>query len=394
MLRRYIPVTYGTISILSVIFLCKSENLSQLHQSLNNSSDAEGYKEYSVRCVHISRKELHELHRREKSATEDTLTAKTHGPLTWVAVTGCTFSVLIFALAIWQNDGMAILADILLSFLSTLVGFATKWKLTLPTRKKKSQFTPPGDVAVRYTKGSFLLVQCDEDVARELYFAPENIDYLVQTSWKYRLISLVGTIMLMFGVIFLANSQTPLQLAFAGAYIIMNILYWVVAALPNRVHWDTSSFKVTDQCIEMIPDKHSTVVPDPKKHIRRALPQGLGKRKRRFVDFNETFTEALWKTIVVTKSTEWVRKSAAAPDTPAWNEWLQKAEERARLAGSRYEMINGERTLVWELPDWEPGKALGECLMKHSTTGLSEKTPLTTPPLLEADTQPGADDNV
>lgn len=335
-----------------------------------DNSDAESYKEYSVRCVRIERKDIHQLHKRENTEIEeDTLTASTWGPLTLVALTGFAFSMIIFAIAVWQQDGMALLADILLSLLSTVVGFSTKWKLTLPKRKNKSSFTPPGDVAIRYTNGSFLIVQCDEDVARELYFAPENIDYLVQSSWKYRLISLVGTVMLMFGVIFLGNAQTQLQLAFAGAFIIMNALYWIVAALPNRVHWDTSCFTITDQCIEMLPTKTDEMIDE--KGIKRLLPKPKGKA---FVDENETFTEALWKAIVVTKNVEWIKRSAAAPDTPAWIEWLEKAEAKANESTLQMRTIDNVETLVWELPDWNPVKALNECLMSHST--MAKNTPI------------------
>ena len=56
------------------------------------------------------------------------------------------------------------------------------------------------------------------------------IQYLVEERWQYRLISLVGTLMLMFGVIFLSNATGPLQVAFAAVYILMNSFYWIVAA--------------------------------------------------------------------------------------------------------------------------------------------------------------------
>lgn len=163
--------------------------------------DAEHYPDYSIRCVKIVRKTDPPFHRKEdKGLEESTVTARDHGPLTWVALIGCALSIFIFAFAVWQKDGMAMLADILLSVLSTVVAIATKWKLTLPKRKTKTLNLPPGDVVIRYTKGNFLIVTCDEDVARELYFAPENLEYLVKSSWQYRMISLVGTIMLMFGI--------------------------------------------------------------------------------------------------------------------------------------------------------------------------------------------------
>jgi len=200
--------------------------------------------------------------------------------------------------------------------------------------------------------------------------------------------------MLMFGVIFLGNAQTPLQLAFAGAFIIMNALYWIVAALPNRVHWDTSCFNVVDQCIERLPVGKDELVDE--KGAQRILPKPIGDKHKTFVDENETFTEALWKAIVVTKDVEWIKRSAAAPDTPAWIEWLEKAEAKANESGSQMKNINGvnEKVLVWELPDWNPVKALNECLMAHSTTGKKRPVSSAISQLKGESSRPGSETNV
>ena len=97
---------------------------------------------------------------------------------------------------------------------------------------------PPGDVVISYPQGAFIVIKCDEDIARELYGAPEKYNYLVGVQ-TYRLIALTDTILLMFGVIALANASLVLKLAFAGAYIILNAAYWVVTA-PPTMHWDLS----------------------------------------------------------------------------------------------------------------------------------------------------------
>jgi hypothetical protein len=81
-----------------------------------------------------------------------------------------------------------------------------------------------------------LIVRYNEDVARELYFAPEEIEYTIKSLRIYRLLSLVGTLMLMLGVIALANAKLQLQFVWAGAYISINIAYWVVAAVPQKMH--------------------------------------------------------------------------------------------------------------------------------------------------------------
>jgi hypothetical protein len=319
-----------------------------------------------------------------------------------VALTGCAFSLILFALALWRTDGFAMLANIMLSSLSSLVGYSGKWKLNLQKRANRGRYTPPGDVVIRYDKGNFLIVSCDEDVARELYFAPEGINYLVKNQWQYRVISLLGTIMLMFGVIFLANSSTWMQLCFAVAYITMNALYWIVAALPSRVHWDTSCFKVSDQAIEVRVDtgvppaaKPATKPPakggSKKGDVKQAteektqaaevtaqvkvtppttLPQKLPGHTTKFVDRNPTYTWALWKAILVTQTTDWVKGSDAAPDTPAWNEWLEQAKLMARSVdpdATYAHLFDGDekRTLVYRLPDWNPQMYLQECLERH-----------------------------
>jgi hypothetical protein len=388
--------------------------------------DAERYPQHSVRCVRIQR--LHrtpsgKLLTEEKMgagknmSNEFTLTAKAWGPLGLVALTGCTFSIILFALALWKVDGFAMLANIMLSGLSSLVGYSGKWKLNLPRRVAKGRYTPPGDVVIRYGKGNFLIVSCDEDVARELYFAPEEIHYLVKNQWQYRVISLVGTIMLMFGVIFLANSSTWMQLCFAVAYITMNVLYWIVAALPSRVHWDTSCFNVSDQAIEVRVDtgsapaakpaakggsKKGDAKPATKEKTEAAestnqangirpttLPQKLPGHTTKFIDRNRTYTWALWKAILVTQTTDWVKGSDAAPDTPAWNEWLEQAKAMARSFDPEATYVHqfegdDKKTLVYRLPDWDPQTYLQECLERHELDVEKGEPPSNRAAMIEA----------
>jgi len=239
---------------------------------------------------------------------------------------------------------MSIVATILLSLLSSLIGFANKWHLKLPQRKDRSGVVPRGDVVIRYPKGNFLVVRCDEDVARELYFAPEEINYLLTHRTTYRLLSLVGTMMLMGGVICLANAKIESQIAWAGSYMVLGSSYWIVAALPNKVHWDTSCYKVT----------------------REALSDSNMQMKG-YPSLNETFTQALWKAIVVSKSVKWVRRADACPETNAWDEWLRQAEacsKDVRLAENKEK----SHVITWDVPtqdEWHPQTALGELLAEE-----------------------------
>lgn len=278
-----------------------------------------------------------------KRVGQNDLKAKTVAPLTLVLFVGFALSVLLLAVSIWLEDGMSLVATVVLSLLSSLIGFANKWELQLPDRKVRNQ-VPRGDVVIRYPKGSFLVVRCDEDVARELYFAPEQINYLLTHRTTYRLLSLVGTMMLMGGVICLANAKIESQIAWAGSYMVLGSSYWIVAALPNKVHWDTSCYEVT----------------------KEALSDSNLKMKG-YPSLNQTFTQALWKAIVVSKDVKWVRRGDACPATNAWDEWLRQAEacsKDVRLAKNQI----APGVVTWDVPpveEWDPQKALGELLSEE-----------------------------
>ncbi|KAJ6206831.1 hypothetical protein PSV09DRAFT_1182833 [Bipolaris maydis] len=299
----------------------------------NIVSDANNLPDFCVRVVHIKR------------VGDQPLKSKTFGPLTVVLLIGFALSVLLLAFSIWQDDGMSIIATLMLSGLSSLIGLSNKWQLELPTRPDKNRKVPRGDLVIRYLKGSFLVVRCEEDVARELYFAPEGIHYLITHAPVYRLLSLIGTMVLMGGVICLANAQIQVQIAWAGSYMLLNASYWIVAALPSKMHWDTSCYQVIPECLT-----------------------GSEMKKKGFPSPSKSYTEALWKTICVTKDTDWVRKSSACPDTKAWDEWLREAKacsQDVRLVDDK-EISKGE--IMWEVPVWDPHGSLTR-LMEDQANG-------------------------
>jgi hypothetical protein len=310
-----------------------------------------------------------------------TVKAKMLGPTTFVAFLGFALSLGLFALSIAQQDGMGMLADICLSFLSTLIGLGNKWTLNLPTRKNTGQFTPKGDVVIRYPKGNFVVVRCSEDVARELFFAPENIEYLVEHPWKYRMIALVGTIVLMFGVIFLGNAGTYVQVAYAGAFMVLNAGYWIVAALPQRYHWNTDCFEIIPQAFdepEQPPPSELAAAKndrldfkdddDPKKTPKPKPNKSLPIKRKPYVSYNATFTQALWKVIVATKDIEWAKRSKTAPATEAWEQWLYQAVEEAEQMPDPklQERPDGAGVALYQMPDWDPQAALSKCLKEHA----------------------------
>jgi len=179
-------------------------------------------------------------------------------------------------------------------------------------------------------------------VARELYFAPETVKYLLEHAPAYRILSLVGTMMLMGGVICLANATIELQIAWAGSYMLLGSCYWIVAALPSKLHWDTSCYAVEQECLS-----------DANVELK-GLPSE-----------NKTFTQALWKAIVVTKSIDWVSRSQAAPTTPAWKQWLRDARDVAKSVGISDKPLK-DNIPTWVVPEWDPQGHLGKLLEEQA----------------------------
>lgn len=329
---------------------------------------------FTVRCVEVTKKK--EIARQptlmdhffrgtgpKRAATHSNVRAplvkaKATGPQSWVTLIGFLLSLVLLVASVTFGDGMSILACISLSSVSTIAGIANKWTLRLP---KATSMATAGDVVIRYPNGSYLVVRCDEDIARELYFAPEEIDYDIKSEWAYRLLSLIGTILLMLGIVFLANAKLQLQFGWAGAYIIINIAYWIAAALPQRLHWDLSVYAVEEQ----------GVVGGPR---------------------NSNFTEALWKAILLTKSTRWVKVGGAAPRTDVWDDWLVDAETKAKEYSSFVDELTepiwgcqkaGEG-IVWDGPnrhEWDPKKVWDALNNDH--VGTQEKVSSAEPTTLE-----------
>lgn len=238
---------------------------------------------------------------------------------------------------------MSLLATVLLSLLSTNTGIANRWKPT-PNDPKPDPSSPPGDVVIKYPQGAFIVVKCEERTARYLYFnSSERCIYSIQSTATYRWLSLVSTILLMGAVIAVANARIENQLAFVGAYMIINIVYWITAALPSGQHWDLTRLQL--QTIE--------------------VKGGTPPRKANIDNIPPTYTEALWKAIAVTGSSGWVKEAGWAPKTAAWKDWLNEAEEAA--VSEPMKIRNpGKTTEEWQIRNWDSKHALST-LLRTST---------------------------
>lgn len=264
---------------------------------------------------------------------------------------------------------MSLLAVILLSLLSTNTGIANKWSPT-PNAPAHDPNSPPGDVVIKYPQGSFIVVRCEEATARYLYFNPsERCIYAIKSTAIYRFLSLISTLLLMGGVIALANARIQNQTAFAGAYMLVNIFYWIGAALPPAAHWDLSRLEVhhievhggaPPRSAEKLEAKNGNIQP-PNKHEPNRPP---------------TYTEALWKAIAVTGTSSWVKEAGWAPKTPAWSDWLDEAEEAAigePLKTTYYDDERGRHQEVWTIRNWDSRRALST-LLRTTTDKMRQRT--------------------
>jgi hypothetical protein len=88
--------------------------------------------------------------------------------------------------------------------------------------------------------------------------------------------------------------------------------------------------------------------------------------KKGYPSENDTFTQALWRAICVTKEIGWVRMSAACPDTEAWREWLMEA----KACSEDFRLVEGEEPskgkTMWEIPEWDAQGSLGRLLAEQA----------------------------
>ena len=289
--------------------------------------DGDRLPDYSVRVVEL-----------EENESGGPVKASSTGPLTWLALLGTAMSIGLTVFSVVQGDAASLAATLCLSVLSTLIGIGSKWNLTLPQRNEKRE-VPPSDVIINYPHGAFIIVRCRESTQRQLYWHPEKCDYIVGVR-TYRFLSLAGTMLLMAGVICLANATIDLQLAWAAAYVILNAAYWIVAALPQRLHWDLSAFKAST--IDYVGGG-----PEPE---------------------HPSFTHALWLTIAITGESQWAKDFDIAPKSSAWNDWLAEARREARTSTGKKDKLGR-----LELADWNAPGRLSEIMTRNSKNENAEE---------------------
>ncbi|KAG0648916.1 hypothetical protein D0Z07_4674 [Hyphodiscus hymeniophilus] len=229
-------------------------------------------------------------------------------PLNVLSVFSCLLTIGLLVWAALIQDGTAILALGTISLASSIVGYASWWSPELMSRTFRGR-VPPGDMVIRTREGAFLLIRCNEDVARELYIGTEECVYKVRTQ-RYRVLVASGTFLLMVSVVLLGNCNFTMQAAIGVSYVVLNGLFWISALVEKRHFWDLSSYEWQD------------VTPDDAKNADIKQDDSPGG--------HASFTRTMWYAIRETKKTGWVSRGGAAPRTPQWEEWLEAAERNAK----------------------------------------------------------------
>jgi len=173
--------------------------------------------------------------------------------------------------------------------------------------------------------------------------------------------------MLMAGVVSLANASNILQVAFAAAYILLNVIYWAVSALnPYKYHWQ-HAYEVETLPIEPLQrqgtDGEETpgLIEEVRKKVRDQwhrfedawiLEKRRGRAQKRvqtiFEPAARNFTAALWTAIVLTGTSQWLNEATTiAPVNAAWKEWLEEADQKVQPKVSEGEMP-GRHNDNWE----------------------------------------------
>jgi hypothetical protein len=262
---------------------------------------------YTTRELRISRTQSSTTGRFKSGAAGFKL--KTFGPLNIIAVTSCLMSLGLLIWAIDIKDGVATIGIILMSLAAPFLCIGTRWSLDTPNLRHTNQFGPPADVVIRNREGTFTIVRCTEEVARALYFTPEQRIYAVENWVGIATGGIVGGLTLMAAIVLFGNCTWTMQLALCIAYALLNVAYWFAAVLTIRdpeLAWDCSWLKVEE--------------------VGRI--SGVGRQGvERTVECSRSFESGLFYAIRLLRSTKWVRETGAVPRTDAWDEWLHLAHE-------------------------------------------------------------------
>ncbi len=293
--------------------------------------DGRNLPRHTVRCMRVTRTTT-------DNAPSD---PKSKGPLLYLSGLGALISLELIVLSILRRDGMALLATVLMSLASTLVGLGTRWSLDMWNHRIRRAI-PAADIVINYPQGAFLVIRCNENIARELYFTSGACRHKV-TSPYYGALSFFALLLLMTGAILMGNATHILQFNFAGAYMFLNAAYWIAATLPQRCHWDLSCYGVTRErygvADQPMPEPSNPTQTNPDQH-----------------ELASSLSEALWRAIILAGDVKWIRRANVAPESEWWNHWLSQARVELQLGNGKAKPPTEGMTIIpsleWEM-EWE-----------------------------------------
>ena len=254
------------------------------------------------------------------------LKARLVSPENALTVSSCLITIGLFAWSLILQDGVAALSLICMSLASTLTGLAFWWTPKVATRPS-SAIVPKSVLVLKTRGGAFVVVHCTEEIARELYIGSDEVSYHFSNR-SSRVFVGFGTLFLMVAVVLLGNCNWTMQAAIGVTYLVLNGAYWLVSLLPEKLCWHMSAYKV--------------VAGNLPYHMANAREDtdvaGLGVRR--------SFTRTLWYAIQRSKSGSWIKAMEAAPQTEAWDRWVEEAvknsgDEDWPVVSRKDDLING-----------------------------------------------------
>jgi hypothetical protein len=105
---------------------------------------------FEVRCLRIRQVDYQGSMRTTGGGS---VRAALFGPVNLVNMFGCILSIALFVLSVVYGDGMSLIATILLSLLSTLIGLTSRWHMQFVKRPAGAR-DPAGDCVIRWPNGS------------------------------------------------------------------------------------------------------------------------------------------------------------------------------------------------------------------------------------------------
>ncbi|OTA95664.1 hypothetical protein M434DRAFT_28561 [Hypoxylon sp. CO27-5] len=192
---------------------------------------------------HIFREWLNKHAPRLDGKLGEYVPALTFSPLNIISFFNCLLTIGLIVAGCFWKDGTAVVAVALLSIASSIISYGAYWTPVLPNYPIDTPPKREGDIVIRTLEDAFIIVQCSEDVAAELYSRDQNCYYKFNGA-KYRVLMMTGAVFIMPSVILLGNCSFNMQVLCGVSYIVLNIVYWGLGLLPQQYSWDLSRYMI------------------------------------------------------------------------------------------------------------------------------------------------------